>query len=197
MNAKNRRNRKASRKPPEFEVSSKARCITVEVDDPYFNAAHAEGAGGNRKKIHAAYNMMESPIAYMIAKGQVNQGQGEAGLHFRRIFEAAGGAGAQAMDYTKEPVDGGMIADPITERQWQAGQELREAHAMLGQLGYDLVRDVCGRGCFIKDLYPTKWQQTKAGKNLQNCLTTLSHHWGYETRQIRKWKSRVDMVKAV
>lgn len=191
--------KKAARKvetPANFIVNSRAVCIAVEVDDPYFNASHAESRG-NTRKTTAAYNMMESPIAYMIAKGQVNQAQGQAGLHFRRIFEAAGGTGAQAMDYTKEPVDGGMIADPITERQWQAGQGLREAHAMLGQLGYDLVRDVCGRGCFIKDLYPTKWQQTQAGRNLQDSLSTLAYHWGYETRQYRKWNDREKLVRAI
>lgn len=181
---------------PDFIVGPKAVCIAVDVDDPYFNRAHAE-TKANPRKITAAYNMMESPIAYMIAKGQVDQGQGAAGLHFRRIFEQAGGTGAQAMDYTKEPVDGGMIADPITERQWRAGQELRDAHAMLGQLGYDLVRDVCGRGCFLKDLYPTKWQQTQAGKNLRDCLTTLSHHWGYETKRYEKWSSREKLLQAI
>lgn len=196
MKSTHYKRKKQQKKPkPDFIVSPKAVCIAVEVDDPYFNRAH-DGAVGNTRKISAAYNMMESPISYMIAKGQVDQGQGKAGLKFRRIFEMAGGTGAQAMDYTKEPVDGGSFADPITERQWRAGQELRETHAVLGASGYDLVRDVCGRGFFIKDIHSTKRRQTEAGQRLQECLTTLSQFWGFETACIRSWKSERSFRKA-
>ena len=163
------------------------------IDDPGYQRQH-DGAKGNTRHTSAIYNMRESPIAYMIAKGQVNQAQGEAGLHFRRIFEMAGGTGAAAMDYTKEPVDGGGFSDPLTERQWRAGKELSEAHAKLGTAGYELVRDICGNGYFIKDLHATKWQQTLNGKLFRQSLTVLAQFWGYETARIRKWNKRVDCM---
>jgi hypothetical protein len=176
-----------------FVVNSHAEICIREIDDPEYRREH-DGAKANTKTRQSAYNMRESPIAYMIAKGQVNQAQGEAGLHFRRIFEMAGGTGAAAMDYTKEPVDGGGFTDPLTERQWRAGKELSEAHAKLGTAGYELVRDVCGNGYFIKDLHATKWKQTLNGKLLRESLTTLAQFWGYETARIRKWSERMDKV---
>lgn len=174
---------------PDFVVNERAVCVMIDVDNPYFNKAHAESAT-NSKKNRAGYNIMESPIGLMIAKGQVTQAEGQAGLHFRRIFETAGGTGAQAADWTRDFVDGGGPSDPLSERRWQAHEELREVRNLLGPSGYELVRDVCGLGQFMNDIFPTKYQQTLAGKHLHDCLTQMSRHWGYETARLRRWGSR-------
>lgn len=167
--------------------SSKQQIGVADVANPFFNAAHP-ASSGNPRRIKAAYNLLESPIVYMIAKGQVTQAQGEAGLHFRRIFEAAGGVGAKALDYSREPVDGGAPIDPVNARQWRAAQKLREAHALLGGPAYDIVREVCGQGVFIRQLHATKHAQTMAGKRLQTALSVLAYHWGYETKATRRWR---------
>lgn len=166
-----------------------AQVAMIEADNPLYAPVHA-GASGNPKKITVAINLRESPIALMFAKGHIDQSQLAAANQFRRLWEAMGGAGAGAMDYTREPVDGGGAREPITDRQIDAGLRLKEAQAHIGRRAFDVVQKVCGEGVGVSDLGTSHRERTTYADYLKHALTDLGKLWGYETKagnaQIRR-----------
>ena len=101
------RKRKPATVSPVLGIGTlKSQIAIVDVDNPLYAPIHA-GAAGNPRKISVAINLRESPVAMMAARGTIDQSQLAAANHFRKLWEALGGSGAGAMDYTREPVDGG------------------------------------------------------------------------------------------
>lgn len=165
--------------------------IMVDVDNPEYSRDH-DGASGNPKKIRAAFNSKESPVMWMHARNWVTDSQAMAATEFRRLYEMCGGAGARAIDFTKEPVDGGGYIDPISDRRMDAAKELMQVQHRLGRSGYDLVERVCGQLFFIKQVAAqyrnssSKRYETKLANQLKDCLDVLAIDWGYQTVGIRK-----------
>jgi hypothetical protein len=158
---------------PNFEIG------VQEVDNPDFSRDHAEDRLGNVRRIKAMVNLRESAISTLAARGLIDGHHVRAAGKFRGLWEAMGGAGAQAMDYTREPVDGGGIADPIKPRQIEAGKEMARARARLGVYGFKLVGYICGEGYAIHDLTQTRRQRDTMTDNLRTYLDELSAMWGY------------------
>ncbi|PSM18525.1 hypothetical protein C7T96_10205 [Nitratireductor sp. StC3] len=123
---------------------------TTMVDNPDFSRDHAEGRYGNARSVEAVQNIRESSITTLHARGIISGAQAHAGDRFRRLWEAMGGAGASAINYAQEPVDGGRAVDPIDPRQIDAGKELNRCRQHLGARGYDLICKVCGEGYSVK-----------------------------------------------
>lgn len=179
MKSRSRKKRTSTPKP-DFIVSAKAVCVEVTVDNPYFSREHS-GERGNDKTIKAVVNMMESPAAHWFHKDLIDHSQYRAAVEFRRHWEQAGGRGAGAIDYTKEHVDGGFIADPIDERQIIAQKKLSEAQKALGK-DYAIVRAICGQCLPLKDLFPSQYIQRVQSLRCRDALQDLARLWGYETR---------------
>lgn len=152
-----------------------------EVDNPYFAPEHAAGRT-NPKKVTAAINVRESAIETLYARGQVDQAQKRAADRFRAIWEAMGGAGARALDYSREVVDGGGAVEPIKDHQLNAGQELNRCRKLLGARGYDLVCKVCGEGYALGELCDTKRDRLTAADNLRAHLDDLCEIWGLASK---------------
>lgn len=167
----------------------KAEVSTREIDNPTFNDAHEIGRLGNVKRITAFVNVRESAVSVLASKGQVSESQVAAADRFRRLFEAMGGAGARAMDPSKEFVDGGRIPDPISAHQIDAGKELADAYAQVskqhGLYAWRLLGYVCGEGRSIHELTTTRRQRDTMTDLLRLYLDCLSEHWGYSTRAQR------------
>lgn len=159
----------------------KADVVMIETDNPLYVSSHA-GASGNPKKITAAMNLRESPVAMMAAKKHIDQSQLMAANTFRKLWEQMGGAGAGAMDYTREPVDGGGAREPITDRQIDAGLRLKEAQAHIGRRGFDVVQKVCGEGIGVSDLGSSHRERTTYADYLKDSLSDLAELWGYQSR---------------
>lgn len=169
------------------EMLGRVEVTTMEVDNPDWTRDR-DGVPGFPKHIRAAINMRESPIVWMLAHKQVSETQAKAASRFRQLYEAAGSSDLKAMDYTKEPVDGGGIPDIISDRKMRAAKELAEVHALLGIEGFRLVANVCGDCIWIKDLERTKRRQVVAGQMLRVCLDALAVHWGYQMLKTRVWR---------
>lgn len=122
------------------------------VDNPDFSRDHVESYAGNFRKIDALVNVKESAIGVLTARGYLHPAQVQAADRFRKLWEQAGGAGAGAMDYTREPVDGGGATDPISNALVSAGLELDRCRQMLGMRGYRLVARVAGEGLSIEEI---------------------------------------------
>ncbi|MCP4407017.1 MAG: hypothetical protein GY807_04520 [Gammaproteobacteria bacterium] len=162
----------------------------MEIDNPNFQPEHA-GNKGNPKRVRAAFNMKESPVMWMLARGYVTEPQAMAATEFRRLYEQMGGAGARAIDFTQEPVDGGGVTDPITDRLIDAAKALAEVQRRLGPVRYNLVEQVCGQCIFIKQLASSKWYQLKMSRELKNCLDILAVDWGFQTVGIRSTEADI------
>jgi hypothetical protein len=93
----------------------------IDVDDPY-------EAG---TKITATRQLRGDPLARLHTHHQIDEAQYHAGRAYQRDWEVAE-RGAQAIDPTKEAVDGGRLPEPITDRQAKARKRLKEVRSYLG-----------------------------------------------------------------
>ena len=79
--------------------------------------------------IPAIVNVRESAITMLASRKKLDLAQVEATNHFRKLYEALGGKGASGFDPGRLVVDGGKMPDGISQRQINAGQELRKCRA--------------------------------------------------------------------
>jgi hypothetical protein len=169
----------ASQKRKTGFVSQHIEIGAKEVPNPDWSRDH-DGAVANPRKIMVSINIKESAIAVLESRGYLHPAQVEAADRFRRLYEAAGGSGAKAMDYTKEPVDGGGTAEPISLRRMQAGIELKRCRELLGARGYQIVSALAGEGRSIEEIaghrQRDKYSLTDA---LRGFLEDLAVMWRY------------------
>lgn len=152
------------------------------VENPLYSRQH-EGARGNPKTITVMVNIRESAVGTLAARGLLEAHQIMAADRFRKLFEAAGGAGARAIDYGREPVDGGGMYDPIPDRMIDAAKELAACMPILGLRKYKIIEDVVGQGCEIKDLAKTHREKTTLADYIRNGLEDLATFWQLSTRK--------------
>jgi hypothetical protein len=94
----------------------------------------------------AIVNVRESSIDHMFSRGRIDAAQNEAGQRFRRLWERAAVGRNQAMDTTKETVDGGGFVDPISDDLVKASIELNRVMTELGPIGSKLLISIVGEG---------------------------------------------------
>lgn len=150
---------------------------TDKVDNPEFSRDHREEYAANFKKVKVSINAKESAIGLLASRGALDKAQIKAADRFRSLWERLGGAGAGAMDYTKEAVDGGGATDPISLRQLAAGMELKQCRELLGARNYGLVCRVAGEGHALTELYEEKRDRLTAADNLRAALDDLAIMW--------------------
>lgn len=179
-----RKTKKAKRMNVIAPIGNAKTLVTfVDVDNPGYSRAH-DGASANPRKLTVPYSVRESPLAVMYhQRKSIDEAQYAAGNRFRSLFERTGGSGAQAMDYTKEPVDGGIgPSDGLTEARMDAAKELSRVEHLLGPQGYRLVRTVCGELIFLKDYEPRRHFRDGHSLMLKHCLTIMAEFWGLQTK---------------
>ena len=177
--------KRKSHKPVEPLGHSKAKIIYTEIEDPGYQRQH-HGAKGNDKMHRVAINMHESPAAYWFYNGKIDAAQYRAAVDFRRWYEAVGGAGAGAIDYSQTKVDGGGKADTFSERREKAGRALKNVHRLLGVEGYEAVETICGQCRTLTDAYPRQYERRQKTEQCKLMLTYLAEYLDYKGRQIRK-----------
>lgn len=163
----------------------------MEVDNPLYSRDHDESRTNPRRTM-AQFDMRESYPGFLAARGWIDDGQKRAADRVRACYERLGGAGAKAIDYAKEHVDGGQIAQTVTDAHLDAASVLRHARSILGPEGYGLVIRYCGEGYWPKD-FTHNSPLDKTSYSFRECLTALAEHWGWKTRPMRN--SRVERNK--
>ena len=158
---------------------------TLVVDNPNYARAHSESQT-NPSKIAVGYNPRESFAGYLYYREKITQAEFKAASRVRQAYETLGGSGASALDYTKEPVDGGSRSDPITERQRDAGSLLKDVYQYLGPQGHHLVLQLAGDGLWPRDIVREDDQTRRDyfSMRFRECLECLAVHWGYQNRRI-------------
>ena len=120
-----------------------AEVASIEVDDPL-----ALEAG---EKIVALRSIRNDPLARLHSRGQINEAQYRGGRAFQNDWERAE-RGPQAVDPTREYVDGGTSREPITERQRKAVLRLGHVERELGADGIVLVHEVLVHGLTMEQV---------------------------------------------
>ncbi|WP_353682806.1 hypothetical protein [Mesorhizobium sp.] len=150
-------------------MSLQARLRLTVVDNPFFGRAHPADES-NPRTIPAAINVRESAITMLASRGALAAAQIKAAERFRALREAMGGKGASLIDPGRLVVDGGKMPDGMSQRQINAGQELRKCRALLGVRGYQLVALVCGQGMALHEIAAGKRERLTAADMLRWCL---------------------------
>jgi hypothetical protein len=164
--------------------------VIIDVDNPLYSSDHAESAS-NPRRTKAVYNYRESPASLMYARGKIDAAQYRAADWYRRMYETAGSS-VKAMDWRREPVDGGKMQDPFTQRRSDAHQAIEETYELLGARGHELIEKFCAQGFFIKQISlqevgaVSKRHEAKISAMIKECLSVIAVERGFETDKKRK-----------
>lgn len=93
----------------------KAHVVTIEVENPYFQKSDKESrTNQNTIKVHV--NANESAIETLYSRGSIDLAHKLADDKLRYLWEACGGKGASAIDYSREQVDGRATITCVTDK---------------------------------------------------------------------------------
>lgn len=150
-----------------------AQVAAIEIDDPY-------EIGG---KIVTLRSVRDDPLAGLHARRFIDEAQYQGGRAFQKDFETAE-RGPQAVDPSKEYVDGGKPPEPISESQRKSVVRLNRIHLVLGQNGSALVHAVLiarlsmDKVCKDRGL-TTQRENDYVGKRFRECLDELAKFYGF------------------
>ena len=154
-----------------------AEVAAIEVDDP-LGLEPGE-------KIVTLRSIRNDPLARMHAHRHIDEAQYQGGRAFQSDWEKAE-RGPQAIDPSREYVDGAQHREPITEGQRKAVLRLNRAERELGADGSALVHEVLVLGqtmeqiCQRRALQGQRWIDYLA-KRFRECLDRLALIYGFAT----------------
>ncbi len=157
------------------DLPRNAEVAPVEVDDPF--------ATEPGEKIVALRSTRDDPLAKLHTHRQIDEAQFRGGRAFQNDWEKAE-RGPQAIDLTRERVDGGQAREPITEGQRRAVVRLNRIEHELGADGTALVHDVLVLGMTMQQvgdrrgLTTQRWKDYLA-RRFQECLDRLALFYGF------------------
>ncbi len=161
------------------DLPRNAEVAAVEVDDPL-----ALEAG---EKVVALRSIRNDPLARLHSHHQIDEAQYQGGRAFQRDWERAE-RGPQAVDPTREYVDGVQTREPITEGQRQAVLRLNRAERELGADGSALVHDILVNGMTMEQVGQRRGLSSQRWKDyfsrrFQECLDRLALIYGFATER--------------
>src|ERR1700743_2026101 len=161
------------------DLPHNAEVVAVEVDDPL---ALEPG-----DKIVALRSVRGDPLGWLHSHHQIDDAQYRGGRAFQNDWERAE-RGPQAVDPTREYVDGVQRREAITEGQRNAVLRLNRAERELGADGSALVHDVLIQGMTMPQVaarrglpYP-RWRDYFA-RRFQECLDRLALIYRFATER--------------
>jgi hypothetical protein len=156
-----------------------AEVAAVEVDDPL-------GLEPG-DKIVTLRSIRNDPLARLHSHRQIDEAQYQGGRAFQDDWEKAE-RGPQAVDPTREYVDGGRMREPITEGQRKAVLRLNRAERELGADGAVLVHEVLILGMTMEQISERRgvrgqrWMDYLA-RRFRECLDRLALIYGFATQR--------------
>jgi hypothetical protein len=156
-----------------------AEVAAVEIDDPL-------GLEPG-DKIVTLRSIRNDPLGRMHAHRQIDEAQYQGGRAFQDDWEKAE-RGPQAVDPSREYVDGGQFREPITEGQRKAVLRLNRAERELGADGTALVHEVLILGMTMEQVGQRRgapgqrWIDYFA-KRFRECLNRLALIYGFATER--------------
>jgi len=156
-----------------------AEVAAVEIDDPL---ALEPG-----EKIVALRSIRNDPLGRLHSHRQIDEAQYQGGRAFQNDWEKAE-RGPQAVDPTREYVDGVQKREPITEGQRKAVLRLGRVERELGADGAVLVHEVLVMGLTMeqigqrRNLRTQRWRDYFA-RRFGECLDRLALIYGFATER--------------
>lgn len=159
------------------ELPFNAEVAEVEVDNPL-----ALDAG---EKIVVVRSVRGDPLGRLHAHHQIDEAQYRGGRAFQNDRERAE-RGPQAVDPTREYVDGARSREPVTEAQRQAVLRLNRVERELGTDGAALVHDVLVLGLTMDEIGQRRAVRTQRwndyfARRFRECLDRLALIYGFAT----------------
>jgi hypothetical protein len=161
------------------DLPRNAEVAAVEVDDPL-------GLEPD-DKIVTLRSIRNDPLGRMHSHRHVDESQYQGGRAFQADWEKAE-RGPQAVDPTREYVDGGQMREAITEGQRQAMLRLNRAQRELGADGSALVHEVLVLGMTMEQIgqrrgvRAQRWNDYFA-RRFRECLDRLALIYGFATER--------------
>jgi hypothetical protein len=140
-------------------------------------------------KIVTLRSLRNDPLARLHSRRQIDEAQFQGGRAFQNDWEKAE-RGPQAVNPSREYVDGGQFREPITEGQRKAVLRLNRIERELGADG-SLVHEVLVLGMTMEQisgrrgLRGPRWLDYFA-KRLRECLDRLALAYGFATEKRAK-----------
>lgn len=164
-----------------------------------------EWVSAGQPKITVLRSVRTDPLAWLHSHGQIDEADFLAGRHWQSLYERSHVGSVQAIDTSKEPVDGGRFSDPITESQRLAIMDLRAISLVIGKHPSGLARgrliyDVLANGMFIKEAAHARGIVAERSVNavareFYECLAIMADHFGFsgtnknnKKNKIRGWR---------
>jgi len=161
------------------DVPKAGQYAAIEVDDPL---ALEKG-----DKIVVLRQLRNDPLARLHSHHQIDDAQYLAGRAYQRDWEIAE-RGSRGIDPTREAVDGGQLAEPLTEQQQRARKRLIEIEAVLGRLLRNIVHGFLIERQHIYRIAPERFDRkgdrwaNYYGKLLRDGLGELAIEYGLAMR---------------
>lgn len=173
-----KRRKRKEHPQPDFVVNRQAQCVVISVDDPGYQRQH-DGAKGNTRQINATINMRESPALWMRSHGWIDDAQLEAAGRIRKLYEQTQGRSFPSIDYLNEPVDGGKIAEPLTDARLRASEDLAKVRELVGSDMYAKLEAAFGQCVELAVIEPAERRRRTMSKALKATLEQLAVYWGF------------------
>jgi hypothetical protein len=159
------------------DVPFNAELAEVEVDNPL--------ALDPGEKITAVRSIRSDPLGRLHAHHQIDEAQYRGGRAFQNDWERAE-RGPQAVDPTREYVDGTGTRELVTESQRQAVLRLNRVERELGTDGSALVYDVLVLGLTMDQIGELRAVRTQRwndyfARRFRECLDRLALIYGFAT----------------
>lgn len=150
----------------------------MEVDDPY-----DEG-----EKVQVERQTRGDPLGRLHSHHQIDDAQYHAGRAYQADRERAD-RGAQAIDPTKEAVDGGRLPEPLTDSQINARKRLVEVEGVLGRRLHGVVEAVLIHGQTMEEVSGTNAQRVLRyhGRLFRDALDELAIFYGLATKTVCRY----------
>jgi hypothetical protein len=167
------------------DLPRNAEVAAIEVDDPM-------GLEPG-DKIVTLRSIRNDPLGRLHSHRQIDEAQYQGGRAFQNDWERAE-RGPQAVDPSREYVDGGQVREPITEGQRKAVLRLNRVERELGADGAVLVHEVLILGLTMEQiskrrgLSGQRWLDYLA-RRFRECLDRLALVYGFATAKPRTTRS--------
>ena len=161
------------------DLPRNAEVAAVEVDDPL-------GLEPG-DKIVTLRSIRNDPLGRLHSHRHLDEAQYQGGRAFQGDWEKAE-RGPQAVDPTREYVDGGRMREPITERQRKAVLRLNRTERELGADGSALVHEVLILGLSMEQIGLRRGLRTQRwtdyfARRFRECLDRLALIYGFATEK--------------
>lgn len=165
------------------DVGSEEALGTVKIFDPYEERAWRDGHSARPVARVKVVSLRDDPLGRLHARGQVDEAQYVAGRKWQEYHHDAEIGTIKAIDTTRDVVDGGAMADAMTDRQFKAIGKMARYDRVLGQEGCALVRLILGQRMFIPQVMAMHGETSERmsryfSQRFQECLETLAKEMG-------------------